>query len=169
MAKELTDSWVWCNVYPVTHFCASKKICEIMKEFSAIDRYSKKKRGDTFLKRKADFVGSIDELFDIFSNNPQQRRKLEEHHQLRMTEADYAFYEDHKGARIAKCLHVVETQSQADQLFIRRVKSRDTAAPTTSHDSSGAQTSTSFQVSFECLSGSDSVSTASSASLEAYI
>ena len=62
---------------------------------------------------------------------------------------------------------MVEALSYAEQLFIRKVKLRDTAASTTFQDSSsGSQANASFQVSFECSSENDSVSAASSISLE---
>ena len=62
---------------------------------------------------------------------------------------------------------MVDALSHAEQLLIRKVKSRDTAASTTFQDSSSrAEASASFQVSFESSSENDSVSAASSASLE---
>ena len=56
-----------------------------MKTFSSIDRYSKKKRGKYFLQKEAEFMRDMDELFDVFRSDDQQRRQLEKQHLLRMT------------------------------------------------------------------------------------
>ena len=47
-----------------------------MKTFSSIDRYNKKKRRKSFQK-EAEFMRDMDELFDIFFSDDQQRRQLE--------------------------------------------------------------------------------------------
>jgi len=47
-----------------------------MKTFSSIDQYSKKKRGKSFLQKEAEFMIDIDELFDIFFSDDQQRDSL---------------------------------------------------------------------------------------------
>ena len=47
-------------------------------------------------------------LFDSFCDNPGERRKLELLHQLLMSEADYSFYEDQKGNRVAKTVPITE-------------------------------------------------------------
>ena len=44
----------------------SKKKFVLMKTFSSIHRYSKKKREISFLEKKAEFMRGMDELFDIF-------------------------------------------------------------------------------------------------------
>ena len=62
---------------------------------------------------------------------------------------------------------MVETLSHAEQLLIRKEKSKDTVALTIfQHSSSGAHASAFFQVLFQYSSEKDSVSAASSASYE---
>ena len=77
---------------------------------------------------------------DIFCIDPKQQRKLEEDYLLRITKSDCGFYEDQKGARIAKFSLVIEAPNQSDELFVQRLKGRDAVA-TTFHYLSEAQMS----------------------------
>jgi len=67
VAKELIIIWIFCNVYPVNEITIKQKMFALMKTFSSIDRYSKKKCGKSFLQKEAEFMRDMDELFDIFS------------------------------------------------------------------------------------------------------
>jgi len=40
-----------------------------MKTFSSINRYSKKRRGKSFLQKEAEFMRDMDEYFDIFCSD----------------------------------------------------------------------------------------------------
>jgi len=75
VAKELINIWIFCNVYPVNEITVKQKIFALMKTFSLIDCYSKK-RGKSFLQKEAEFMGDMDELFNIFFSDYQQRRQL---------------------------------------------------------------------------------------------
>ena len=91
-----------------------------MKTFSSIDRYSKKKRGKSFLQKEAKLMRDMDELFDIFCSDNQQRRQLGKQHLLRMTDKDYEFYSDQEGPRLMKCFNIVETLTTSDVEFAKR-------------------------------------------------
>ena len=56
VAKELINIWIFCNVYPVNEITVKQKMFALMKTFSSIYRYSKKKRGKSFLPKEADFM-----------------------------------------------------------------------------------------------------------------
>ena len=94
IAREIYDRWVWCNVYPIHLYTISKKVQSFVNCFSALDRWSKKKRGEAFLQKEKEFMSTIDEIFDVFSADDKQRRILEKQHGLKMTDDDYAFYKD---------------------------------------------------------------------------
>ena len=85
VATELRDLWIWCNVYPISEQRIADKIYNLMKEFSAIDRYPKKKRKIAFLKKEEEFIAAKDNLFDIFCNDDLKRRELERSYKLQMT------------------------------------------------------------------------------------
>ena len=92
IAEEIHDRWIWCNVYPVHKYTISKKVQNLVASFSSLDRWTKSRRGNTFLQRESEFMQTIDSLFDVFCVDDQQRKNLEKQHGLRMAEADYAFY-----------------------------------------------------------------------------
>ena len=79
-----------------------------------------KKRGKSFFKKEAEFLSGIDELFNVFCENPAQLRRLEREHKLQMADEDYSFYNDQKGLRIAKCLDVLLPLTLSDKQLVRR-------------------------------------------------
>ena len=140
IAEEIHDRWIWCNVYPVHKYTISKKVQNLVASFSSLDRWTKSRRGNTFLQRESEFMQTIDSLFDVFCVDDQQRKNLEKQHGLRMAEADYAFYQDQKSERVGKCKDTVVPLSSSDKMFLRRhpqsteptCSSTETAAPSTS-------------------------------------
>ena len=66
IAREIYDRWVCCNVYPIHLYTISKKVQSFVNCFSALDRWSKKKRGEAFLQKEKEFMSTIDEIFDVF-------------------------------------------------------------------------------------------------------
>ena len=88
IAREIYDRWVWCNVYPIHLYTISKKVQSFVNCFSALDRWSKKKRGEAFLQMEKEFMSTIDEIFDVFCADDKQRRILEKQHGLKMTDYD---------------------------------------------------------------------------------
>ena len=107
IAREIYDRWVWCNVYPIHLYTISKKVQSFVNCFSALDRWSKKKRGEAFLQKEKEFMSTIDEIFDVFCADDKQRRILEKQHSLKMTDDDYAFYKDQTSKRVGKCVDAV--------------------------------------------------------------
>ena len=116
IAREIYDKWVWCNVYPIHLYTISKKVQSFVNCFSALDRWSKKKRGEAFLQKEKEFMSTIDEIFDVFCADDKQRRILEKQHGLKMTDDDYAFYKDQTSKRVGKC--VDQSINQSINLFI---------------------------------------------------
>ena len=120
IAREIYDRWVWCNVYPIYLYTISKKVQSFVNCFSALDRWSKKKRGEIFLQKEKEFMSTIDEIFDVFCADDKQRRILEKQHGLKMTDDDYAFYKDQTSKRVGKCVDAVVPSTSADIQFLRR-------------------------------------------------
>ena len=53
------------NVYPVNYYIISKKVCSLVVSFIALDRWSKKRRGEALLQKETQCILMIDELFDV--------------------------------------------------------------------------------------------------------
>ena len=75
IAEEIHNRWVWCNVYPIHTYTISKKVYNLVASFSSLDRWSKSKRGNAFLQRESEFMQTIDDLFDAFCVDDEQRKK----------------------------------------------------------------------------------------------
>ena len=58
-------------------------------------------------------------LFDIFCEDNQRRRELDQKYRLRMTQDDFLFYEDQKGPRKARCLRLEKPLTSSDLRFRR--------------------------------------------------
>ena len=163
IAKELFDRWIWCNVYPVHLLTITERIRNTASEFSMLDRWSKKRRNYTFLQKEAAFLQDIDKLFDVFCYDEKQRKSLEREYKLRMTSDDYAFYEDQKGDRKARCLDKVIPLSQCDRKFIQRLHPRTKEGePSTSQDCKDKSLSPHFGSDLQMESDSDSTASAHS-------
>ena len=109
-----------CNVYPIHLYTISKKVQSFVNCFSALDRWSKKKRGEAFLQKEKEFMSTIDKIFDVFCADDKQRRILEKQHGLKMTDDDYAFYKDQTSKRVGKCVDAVVPSTSTDIQFLRR-------------------------------------------------
>ena len=120
IAKEIYDRWVWCNIYPIHLYTISNKVESFVKSFSSLDRWSKKKRGETFLQKEKEFMSTIDELFDVFCSDDKQRRILEKEYGLKMTDEDFAFYKDQTSRRVGKCVDAVVPLTSSNRQFLRR-------------------------------------------------
>ena len=118
IAEEIYDRWVWCNIYPIHLYTISKKVESFVK-FSALDRWSKKKRGETFLQEEKEFMSTIDELFDVFCYDDKQRRILEKEHGLKMTDEDFAFCKDQTSRQVGNCVDAVVPLTSSDRQFLR--------------------------------------------------
>ena len=117
VSNQLFDIWIQSNVYPISLQAISRRIFKLANEFQKIQHYPTTKKGAAFEKRVDDFTKNIDELYDVFNKNEQQRKKLEKTYKLRMNESDWNFYHDQCGPRIEKCYLITES----DLKFISRV------------------------------------------------
>ena len=99
-----------------------KKVRTVVDSFSALDRRSKKRR-EAFLQNEAQFMSTLDGLFDVFCADDKQRRILESKHGLGMADEDYGFYKDQTSKRVGKCVDAVVPLSAAAGLFLKRSRS----------------------------------------------
>ena len=82
-----------------------------------------------------EFLRDIEEFFDIFCNDQNQRRKLEEINKLKINEDDLAFYEDQIGPK-KKFLDVVEPINQSDKNFLQKMSQKQSNSNNTVSTSS---------------------------------
>ena len=131
IAREIYDRWIWCNVYPIHLYTISKKVQSFVNCFSALDRWSKKKRGEAFLQKEKEIIylfflflslycQLLIKYLMFFCADDKQRRILEKQHGLKMTNGDYAFYKDQTSKRVGKCVDAVVPSTSADIQFLRR-------------------------------------------------
>ena len=142
IAKELIALWIECTVYTKDFYTVWKMIHDYINSFDKLMRYPKTKRNDlSFTSTAADFTLSANSLFDIFCNDSKKRKEQEEKYKLKMVQKDYEFYNDQKGARVARCyLSTTERPTVADINFKRRlsqaekrsIPAESTAGPSTS-------------------------------------
>ena len=116
VAKELHERWIWCNVYPQHHYTIATKIQEMMTTFSNVTRHPRK-NSEPYKKMESSFLQDMDQLFDVYSVDEQQRRQMEIRHCLRMAREDFTFYEDQRTERKRRCVDEVVPLTQSDLRF----------------------------------------------------
>ena len=125
VAAELVMHWISSNVYSIHELTVAKKIFNMITEFKAVDHYPKKKLSKpSHVAEESQFVSDAEKLFDIFCENHQRRRELQKMYRLRMTPDDFLFYEDQKGPRKARCLHLEELLTSSDLRFRKRIDNK---------------------------------------------
>ena len=130
-AQELVNVWVFCNVYPITTNAVTLRLETLAKSFKKVHSQPQN-RSVSYFKLVSNFLSDADLLFDSFCKDDKQRRTLEELYKLRMTDADFAFYKDQHGPRLAKCLSVVEKLLPSDETFSRTTEYKRQEKPSTS-------------------------------------
>ena len=91
VAQELHYRWVWSNVCPQHHYTIVSKMQETMTTCSKITRYPRK-NSRPFMKMESSFLLDIENLFDVYWAEKQQRKQMEIRHSLVMARENYAFY-----------------------------------------------------------------------------
>ena len=56
VAQELFQLWTGCTVYTISSCRVVRKVQELVREFSNLDRCLKANRGTTFFKKEASFM-----------------------------------------------------------------------------------------------------------------
>ena len=118
VAKELHERWIWCNVYPQHHYTIATKIQQMMTIFSNVTRYPRK-NSEPYKKMESSFLQDMDQLFDVYCVDEQQRRQMEIRHCLRMARKDFTFYEDQRTECKRRCVDEVVPLTQSDLRFSR--------------------------------------------------
>jgi len=60
VANEIYNRWLWCNVDPLHRLTISNKVQSLVAAFSKLDRWPKKKRGNSFLEKEAEFLSDVE-------------------------------------------------------------------------------------------------------------
>ena len=86
---------------------------------------------------ESSFLQDIDNLFDVYCVDEQQRRQMEMRHCLRMATEDYAFYEDQKTERKRRCVDDAVPLTSLDLRFSRYAQ--PLSRPTSTYASSSSE------------------------------
>ena len=116
VAKELHERWIWCNAYPQHHYTIATKIQEMMTAFINVTRYPRR-NSEPYKKMESSLLQDMDQLFDVYCVDEQQRRQMEIRHCLRMAREDFTFYEDQRTELKRRCVDEVVPLTQSDLRF----------------------------------------------------
>ena len=101
--EELFNRWIKYNVYPISIAEIRKRLRTEMTEFSRLYRYDKSKREQKYYSDVSRFLKKTKKLFDVFQKDQKLRSEMEKEYLLKMTKADYQYYEDQKTIRHCYC------------------------------------------------------------------
>ena len=103
VSSTLYDHWISRNVYPITVPGIKKKLSKEIDEFRYITRTDTSKRGKKWKDRYENFSARRNKLFDIFCENKEQRKKMEDRYSIPMLKEDFDFLESMRGDRKGRC------------------------------------------------------------------
>ena len=112
VAKDLSDHWVHCNVYPMTTTNICKAVKRLYDDFRKLARVSWKEQTKTWWQRKAkSFIEELDGGFDIRARSSTAVKKQEQAHGVKETDEEDSFYYNQIfGDRKMICEAVVDKQ-----------------------------------------------------------
>ena len=132
VADELVEHWVWSNVYPKHPKTVVKMIMSLYDEFKNLQKYSKARMTDKWVKEKLEpFITILEQGLDIRTTDATFRKKQEEWFVVKETEIEDEFWEDQMtGKRLGHCDSFVDrkwkaqdTMRRADlQSFLKRLE-----------------------------------------------
>lgn len=96
IAKDLVLHWVYCNIYTIKIDHVEVQVEKLIKEYTRLKNYPKKKRGPKFYKDLSDFKTQLGSLMDIKVIDHSRQSRLEDIWGVRMSFDDYKFYENQK-------------------------------------------------------------------------
>ena len=103
VSEEVFKLWIKYNVYPISIAGIRKILRTEMTEFSRLYRYDKSKREQKYYSDVDKFLGKTKNLFDVFQKDKNLRSEMEKQYFLKMTKADYQYYENQGTTRSGYC------------------------------------------------------------------
>lgn len=137
VAKELSDHWVQCNVYPMTTTNICKAVRKLYDEFRGLSRSSSKRQTEKWWLGKAKpFVEELERGFDIRAKSSTAVKKQEQAHGVKETdEEDWFYFNQIFGDRKMVCEAAVdkkwqkcEERKQAEEESMERKKMENETA-----------------------------------------
>ena len=109
-AEYLYEHWISQNVYSVSKPSIVKRLKKKFDLFKKLKFTTPNKRGKKWSDESDEFKTSVNKLFDIFCENPEQRTQLEHTYGIPMLDEDYKYLNSMRTDRKAKCEKRKDTQ-----------------------------------------------------------
>ena len=121
VSEELFNRWIKYNVYPISIAGIRKRLRTEMTEFSKLYRCDKSKQEQKYYSDLRRFLEKTKKLFDVFQMDQKLRSEMEKDYLLKMTKADYQYYEDQKTIRHCYCTLESVPSTSSDIRFQSRI------------------------------------------------
>ena len=114
LAHIIAYLWILTNIYTTGDRLIIKKIDKLYSTFRSLQKYTKKKKGLTFLNQLREFKGSLLQLFDIKCNDINRNKSEAQKWGVKMEREDNQFYELQKCTPpIGSCTNTVDRHALA--------------------------------------------------------
>lgn len=120
LAEVLLEHWLFCNLYTVTTKRIKLHILNLYAEFMYLNKMLGQRTGDSYKIKAKAFNDNCDKLFDVFCDDSDTRRKLEENFGVKMKAEEWQFLEDQRGPRKMFCEDFVDKKWEKTMLRRRR-------------------------------------------------
>ena len=76
IASDLTEHWIWCNIYPKHAISVKKSVLVLYDEFGRLKRYPRKT--EEWIRNKIEpYIKSLSEVMDIRTTDISYRKRQE--------------------------------------------------------------------------------------------
>ena len=130
LSELLHEHWVFCNIYTTRLRHIQTKILKLYADFILLLQTRKNRLNTNYEKKVADFNTQCQHIFDVFCEDSNRRKNLENEYGVKMSQQEWDFLEDQRNDRLMYCEQFVDRKWEKtmqrrhyDQQTLERMKS----------------------------------------------
>ncbi|XP_041374237.1 uncharacterized protein LOC121387279 [Gigantopelta aegis] len=105
LSELLQEHWIYCNIYTIRTGHIQTNILKLYMEFTNLIQTRKSRRNESYYEKVRQFNENRGKLFDIFCEDQDSRKRLENAYGVNMMGNEWAFLTDQRNQRVMYCEH----------------------------------------------------------------
>ncbi|XP_041367072.1 uncharacterized protein LOC121381784 [Gigantopelta aegis] len=105
LSELLQEHWIYCNIYTIRTRHIQTNILKLYMEFTNLIQTRKSRRNESYYEKVRQFNENRDKLFDLFCEDQDSRKRLENAYGVNMMRNEWAFLTDQRNQRVMYSEH----------------------------------------------------------------